>query len=128
MSLQLARMIALPVVVVGLAACVGGPGVTTALQPEHASLGPAGYGSATVQWSTPTTNVDGSPLTNLAGYKVRYGQSPISLSQLIDVPSPEITRLTIGGLAPGTWYFTVASYTSTGVESHPAGPVPKTIP
>jgi ABC-type glycerol-3-phosphate transport system substrate-binding protein len=31
--------------------------------------------SATLTWDAPTTNVDGTPLTDLAGYKVYYGTS-----------------------------------------------------
>jgi hypothetical protein len=30
-------------------------------------------GQATLSWDPPTTNVDGTPLTDLAGYKVYYG-------------------------------------------------------
>ena len=32
-------------------------------------------GSATLSWTPPTTNTDGSSLTNLAGYKVYWGPS-----------------------------------------------------
>ncbi len=38
-------------------------------------------GSAELTWTAPTQNEDGSALTNLAGYKVRYGTSPGSLTQ-----------------------------------------------
>ena len=84
-------------------------------------------GSADLTWTAPTQNEDGSALTNLAGYKVRYGSSYGALNQLVDVPNPGTTSATIQGLAAGTWYFTVASYTNTGVESAPTGAVSKTI-
>ena len=35
----------------------------------------AANGSATLAWQPPTANVDGTPLTNLAGYVIRYGTS-----------------------------------------------------
>ena len=84
-------------------------------------------GSADLTWTAPTQNEDGSALTNLAGYKIRYGTSPGALNQVVTVANPATTSTSIGNLAAGTWYFTVASYTNTGVESAPAGPVYKTI-
>jgi hypothetical protein len=84
-------------------------------------------GSADLTWTAPTKNEDGSALSNLAGYKIRYGTSSGALSQLVDVASPAITSASIQGLTAGTWYFTVTSYTNTGVESAPAGPVSKAI-
>ena len=88
---------------------------------------PATSGTAELTWTAPTQNEDGTPLTNLAGYKVRYGQSPGALSQVRDIASPATTSVTIEGLSSGTWYFTVASYTNAGVESAPTGAVSKTI-
>ena len=84
-------------------------------------------GFAELLWTAPTKNDDGSALTNLAGYKVRYGQSPGGLTQIVDVAGGAITSARIEGLAAGTWYFTVASYTTTGVESAQTGAVSKTI-
>ena len=84
-------------------------------------------GSADLTWTAPTQNEDGSALTDLAGYKVRYGQSVDSLTQVATIAGAAITTLRIEGLAGGTWYFTVASYTNTGVESRQTAAVSKTI-
>ena len=84
-------------------------------------------GSADLSWSAPTQNEDGTALTNLAGYKIRYGTSPGALNQVVTISNPSTTSATIDGLTGGTWYFSVSSYTNTGVESAPAGPVYKTI-
>jgi hypothetical protein len=84
-------------------------------------------GSADLTWTAPTMNEDGTPLTNLAGYKVRYGQSVGALTTTLDVPNPSTTTARIDGLSAGTWYFSLASYTNTGVESAPTGVVWKTI-
>ncbi len=84
-------------------------------------------GSAELSWTAPTQNEDGSALTNLAGYKVRYGTSAADLDTVLDVPGASTTDIVIEDLTAGTWYFTVASYTNTGVQSAPAGPVYKTI-
>jgi len=96
--------------------------------PPPPSPPPATTGSAELAWSAPTKNEDGSALTNLAGYKVRYGQSAGVLSQVRDIATAATTRVTIEGLSAGTWYFTVASYTNAGVESAPTGAVSKSIP
>lgn len=84
-------------------------------------------GSASLTWTAPTQNVDGSALTNLAGYRIRYGTAPGTLDKLVSVVGAGITSATIEGLAAGTWYFAVSSYTNTGVESAPTGTVYKTI-
>ena len=74
-------------------------------------------GSATVSWSPPATNVDGTPLTNLAGYRVVYGQSSSDLSNSLEIPGPRITSAVIEALTPSTWYFAVKAYTTAGIES-----------
>jgi hypothetical protein len=84
-------------------------------------------GSATLIWTAPTRNEDGTPLTNLAGYKVRFGTSPSALARVLDVPGAGTTTVTIPNLAAGTWYFTLASYTNTGVESAQTQTVSRTI-
>jgi hypothetical protein len=87
----------------------------------------AATGSVKVSWVPPTANDDGSPLTNLAGYKVRYGKTSGALNQILDVSNPGATTVTIGSLSTGTWYFTLASYTNVGVESVQTAAVSKTI-
>ncbi|HZX49313.1 MAG TPA: fibronectin type III domain-containing protein, partial [Nitrospirota bacterium] len=42
-------------------------------------------GQAILTWDPPTTNSDGSPLTDLAGYKVYYGPTSGNYSAVIDV-------------------------------------------
>lgn len=84
-------------------------------------------GFAELTWTAPTLNEDGSPLTNLAGYKVHYGQSADALASTVDLPSPSTTAVRIEGLAAGTWYFSLTAYTNTGLESTPTRAVSKTI-
>ncbi|MBK6451158.1 MAG: fibronectin type III domain-containing protein [Proteobacteria bacterium] len=84
-------------------------------------------GSATLSWQPPTENADGSPLTNLAGYVIRYGTQSGALSLQVKISNPGITTAMIEDLAPATWYFTVSAYTSTGVESLPSAVGSKTV-
>lgn len=72
--------------------------------------------SANLSWTPPTTNTDGSSLSNLAGYWIYYGTDPSSLSQKIQVTNPGLTSYTVAGLASGKYYFAISAYTSDGVE------------
>lgn len=81
---------------------------------------PTWTGSSTLNWIPPTQNTDGSPLVNLAGYRISYGTSPTALTQSIQVATPGATSYVVPNLTAGTWYFTIRSYTTTGVESDPS--------
>jgi hypothetical protein len=74
-------------------------------------------GVATLDWLPPTANTDGTTLTNLAGYTVYYGTSPDNLSKSVKVSNAGVASYTVTGLASGTWYFAVTSYSADGVES-----------
>ena len=84
-------------------------------------------GSATLTWTAPTQNTDGSPLTNLAGYHIYYGTSAGSLSNMVAVSTAGATTYTIGNLSAATWYFGVKSYTTSGNESGLSNVGSKTI-
>ncbi|MDB6014666.1 MAG: hypothetical protein JWL65_6916 [Gammaproteobacteria bacterium] len=78
---------------------------------------PVTPGTATVSWVAPTENVNGTALTDLAGYNVYYGTNSASLNEKAAVSNAGSTAYTVNGLTSGTWYFAVTSYTSGGVES-----------
>ena len=84
-------------------------------------------GVATLDWTPPTENSDGTILTNLAGYTVYYGTSPNDLSQSVKVSNPGLASYTVTDLASGTWYFAVTSYSADGVESTRTSTVTTTI-
>lgn len=84
-------------------------------------------GSASLRWSAPTTNSDGTPLTDLAGYHVYYGTNADLLSSQIPVEATQ-TSLVINNLAVGTtYYFAITALNSTGSESNLSDTVSKTI-
>jgi hypothetical protein len=74
-------------------------------------------GSVTLMWVPPTGNTNGTPLTDLAGYHIHYGTSPDNLTQVIELAGTGNTEFELGGLAPGTYYFSVTAYTTMGTES-----------
>jgi hypothetical protein len=84
-------------------------------------------GSATVSWTAPTTNTDGSALTNLASYRIRYGRVSTSLDQLASVSNPGLTSYTVENLSQGTWYFGVVAVNAAGSESDVSNVATKTI-
>jgi Putative Ig domain len=88
---------------------------------------PVVTGSANLTWVAPTTNTDGTPLTDLGGFTINYGSSPSALTQTINVANAMATTYTVQGLAAGTWYFTVTAYTSVGTQSAPSDVASKTI-
>ncbi|MET0291173.1 MAG: fibronectin type III domain-containing protein [Steroidobacteraceae bacterium] len=77
-------------------------------------------GSATLSWTPPTQNTDGSSLANLAGYRIYYGTKADALNQQIQVTNPGLTAYTVSNLDAGTYYFAVAAYTADGVEGAPS--------
>jgi hypothetical protein len=81
--------------------------------------GVAPMGSATLVWQPPTQTTSGATLTNLAGYRIYYGQAPDNLAQVINVANPGVTRYVIGGLLGAAWYFQMTAYDMSGMESPP---------
>jgi hypothetical protein len=99
-----------------------------------ASLGPFSItvteiagGVATLSWMPPTQNVDGSALTNLAGYEIRYGRSSEDLSSVITLTNPSLSVYVVENLSSGTWYFAVAAVNSNGAMSDLSNIASKTI-
>ncbi len=88
---------------------------------------PSGNGTATLAWDAPTTTTSGSALTDLAGYRIYYGNSASDLSQSIQLNSVGVQTYVIDNLGQGTWYFAIKAVTSAGVESALSDIVSKTI-
>jgi len=79
--------------------------------------GPA-TSSATLNWEAPTTNTNGSALTDLGGYRIYYGTSSDRLTNRIAITTPGLATYVIDGLEVGTtYYFAITAVTSSGMES-----------
>jgi len=76
-----------------------------------------GSGSARVSWVAPTQNTNGTPLTNLAGFRVYYSTSNTSFSTSTLVNDTTSRSTTISALPAGTWYFMVRVLNSSQAES-----------
>lgn len=73
--------------------------------------------TVTLTWTAPTQNEDGSPLTDLAGYKIRFGGQSGSYPNVVDLGNPGLLTYVVTDLVPSTYYFVVSAYNSSGVES-----------
>lgn len=122
------------IVALALGAC-GGQQTASPQSPASSAPRPAatasgkltGTGSATISWTAPTQNVDGTPLQDLAGYRIYYSQAPWGWTSSINVPDPNATSAQVANLATGTWYFMVSAYNAAGAESNRTEPVSKML-
>lgn len=97
---------------------------TTAGNPSTASTPSTVSGSSiTLGWQPPTQNTDGTPITDLAGYKIHYGTSSSSYEQTVTVQNAGLTRYVVDNLPSGKYYFAITAYNSKGVESALSGEV-----
>jgi hypothetical protein len=98
--------------------CGGGGGGSSDSKPN----GTSEPGSVTLTWDAPTTNADGSPLDDLAGYKVYYGYPSRNYTDFIDVGMPSCQTIngktnctyTVSNLSSGEYYFAVTAYDISG--------------
>lgn len=86
--------------------CGGGSGGGEAVGPTT---------SVVLAWEAPVTNEDGTPLVDLAGYRVYYGKESAAYSSVVDVGS--LPSCSIGDLGVGNWFFAVTAYDTSGNES-----------
>jgi hypothetical protein len=134
MRIRLASGLFIPIAAL-LTACgasqSGAGGYTnTGLPPANGSEN----GSAVIAWNGPGTNADSTALTDLAGYRVyqsttsgAYTSGPVAT---VTAPASGggTATATINNLAPGTYYFVVRAYDSSGTESVYSNEASKTIP
>ena len=85
-------------------------------------------GSVTLSWIAPTENENGSPLTNLAGYKIHRGiESGIYLI-ITDVDDSSALSYVIDGLRSTDYFFAMKSINSFGDESVFSSEIMKKVP
>lgn len=86
-------------------------------EPAPAPVTSPSVNAATLTWVAPTENVDGSALTDLAGFRIVYGNSPDALTQVVQISNPSISTYILENLPAGTHYFAVKAYNASGAES-----------
>ncbi len=81
--------------------------------------------TATLTWEAPTTNTDGSTITDLAGYYVYKGLTSGTYEMSWDVGN--VTTYMTPDLPDGTHYFVVTAYDTSANESAYSNEVDKEI-
>ena len=108
----------------GSSASVSNPSITAPVS-QPATGG--GVDGATLAWTAPTENVDGSPLTDLSGYVIAYGTASDALTETVTVDNPSVDRYVFDQLPTGTYYFAVRAVSASGAESELSEMVSKSI-
>jgi hypothetical protein len=98
------------------------PGTGTPTPPP-----PPPTGSIALSWSAPATNSDGSPVTDLAGYRVYYGTASGFYTDNVTITNPSTLSATITNLPADTYYVIVRAFNSVNAESQASVEVSKTI-
>ena len=99
----------------------------SAVTPAHPAVGDAGRGVASLTWELPPSKVDGSPLDDLAGYRILYGRHSDDLDQSVFVGDAAATSWEIDSLGEGLWYFAVIAVNASGLEGPPTTVASKSI-
>lgn len=73
--------------------------------------------SVRLSWEPPTTNSDGSMLSNLSGYRIHIFSLGSPEVQSVDVADPRLTSYLLGNLGPDLLYFSITAINSAGMES-----------
>jgi hypothetical protein len=72
--------------------------------------------AVTLNWQAPTQNVDGSPLTDLAGYRIYYGLTSRGYTETVAISAAAGTHYELV-LPSGQYYFAMTSLDAQGNES-----------
>ena len=89
----------------------------TSLDAFNITVDAVAAGSATLTWLPPTENTDGTPLTDLAGFKIYYGTEEGVYTSSLTVDNPGLTAYVVENLGPATYYFVATAFNADGVES-----------
>ena len=84
-------------------------------------------GSVALNWTAPSTNTDGTALTDLAGYRIYYGVAAGDYPNVVDVQGAGNTSVVIENLVPDTYYFVGTAVAVDGRESDYSSVLERTV-
>jgi hypothetical protein len=82
-------------------------------------------GLLSLRWQAPTENVDGTPLTDLAGYRVYYGVASRNYSDTAEVDDADTTSIDLQ-VGAGSYYVALTALDADGNESGYSNEILKT--
>jgi hypothetical protein len=85
-------------------------------------------GYAKLSWHAPAKNTNDTPLTDLDGYTIYYGNFKTALTRTIKVADAAETHYEFSKLRSGTYYFAIAADAKDGRQSAHSSMASKTIP
>lgn len=80
-------------------------------------IGGVNMQSVTLEWDPSSINEDGSPLIDLKGFRIYYGDESRTYDLILEV-SPDTNQCSINVVPEGTWYFSATAYDSYGNQSY----------
>lgn len=84
-------------------------------------------GALTVGWAAPTVSADGTPLTDLAGFRILIGTASGTYTNSVTVTDPTALSYSFTGLATGTYYVVVKAFDTANNESLPSAEASKKV-
>jgi hypothetical protein len=84
-------------------------------------------GEIQISWVAPTENVDGTPLTDLASFRIYYGPDSRAYSNSVDVMDASATSYALNA-ASGDYYVTMTALDAEGNESAYANEILRSVP
>ena len=100
---------------------------TTSLAAFNIQVVATAPGAATLSWTPPTQNTDGTALRALAAYRVYFGTQSGSFPNSFTIDNAGLATLVVDQLTPATWHFVVTAVNANGVESRLSNPAIKTV-
>jgi hypothetical protein len=83
--------------------------------------------NVSVSWVAPTQNVDGTALTDLAGYRIYYGSDSRVYEGMREVSDPAAASHSFPATS-GDWYITMTALDRDGNESSFSNEILRTVP
>lgn len=81
------------------------------------TVGTVAGGAVELSWVAPTENEDGSPLTDLAGYRIYWGTESGEYTNSLTIDNPGVVTYVLENLVPDTYYFAATAVNADGEES-----------
>jgi hypothetical protein len=100
---------------------------SSSLRAFSITVSQAALGNVTLNWNAPTQNTDGSPLMDLAGYKIFYGTDSGNYDHEIRLDNPGMTTYVVDNLVPDTYFFAAKSFNSSGMDSDYSSEAVRTV-
>lgn len=77
-------------------------------------------GGFSLMWDAPLNNIDGTPVEDLAGYRIYLGSESGTYNEVIEISNPGVTIYVFDQLTPGKYYVSVTAVDETNNESAPS--------